>query len=337
MLRAMGKACAWLVGASLLGLGVLYVIEGTAWTHDRAALDYAARRAESWRFDPELGLLPAATTSSELSADAELLWVSDGRWITTETEGDWMRRKLAESGVLNARVRELTLRGASVGQRVRALQLRPGQALVFGVGVRDAFVAHADRRATFELREDRGIAAAPEKNGLPPRPGWLRRLGARIPGIRAKFFGAAREECPLGVFPSSLWPWKREGVSDETQRYRSLRAALLSLAAKCRAAEAPCVILRYPAAFEIEDAELSDVLAELGLDTANFESKRASRRMRDLCEQLALPLVDPRAALRNASRSERCFEGRGLDARPSLRAERIVQAQVARALRRVMR
>jgi len=101
--------------------------------------------------------------------------------------------------------------------------------------------------------------------------------------------------------PRELWPY---GLREEAVRaWRRTSELPARLAAEVRGAGAGPVLLYVPARFEVEPEAWQNLLAVYRMSPRFWNPERLAAKLEALAARLGVPLVDPRASLREGQAS----------------------------------
>ncbi len=143
----------------------------------------------------------------------------------------------------------------------------------------------------------RTLDPAPFSHPPKKHPLW-KRLRAWLPLLRVDRSQALPGVSRPGFFPRTLRLFFRGGVSDEKKIWEKIGATLIQYHRLSKEAGSTFIPLYVPQAFEVDGANLTQMLEDLRLSPKHFEAGRPSRHFRDLCQRLGLPYVATLTALR---------------------------------------
>ncbi len=134
--------------------------------------------------------------------------------------------------------------------------------------------------------------------GQKKQPGLWVYLRSWIPLLRVDRNQALPQVPRPGFFPRTLQLFFRGGAPGETKLWTRFERVLAQCQKIAKKVGCKLIPLYIPQAFETNGAILTSLLSDLHLDPKQFETGRPSRRFRDLCRRLGLPVVATVTALR---------------------------------------
>lgn len=102
-----------------------------------------------------------------------------------------------------------------------------------------------------------------------------------------------------------VWAVEESGVIDHA--WRLTKALIDDLRAKARAAGSELVVFYVPPRPLVEPALWDEIRGRFGLDADAWSPRRSLDRLRTLCDELRVPLIDPVAAFQAEARKHRLY------------------------------